>query len=125
MKDTTAHLHIICQDWARTLQFYKSEIPFFKKRLEEIATKNTGEDVRKQVEHFENEFKIMNNNIDELLHDVNLKQDALMKGAMEKPNFINVKMIETDADLEALIDFTEIEFAKTKKDFYRFLSNNL
>ena len=40
MKDTTAHLHIICQDWTRTLQFYKGEIPFFKKRLEEIATKN-------------------------------------------------------------------------------------
>jgi hypothetical protein len=125
MKDTTAHMHLLCQDWTRTLQFYKGEIPFFKKRLEEITSKNTGEDVLKQVEHFENEFKIMSNNLDELLHDVNLKQDALMKGAMEKPNFINVKMIETDGDLEALIDFTEIEFAKTKKDFYRFLSDNL
>jgi NAD-dependent SIR2 family protein deacetylase len=125
MKDTTAHLHILCQDWTRTLQFYKDEIPFFKKRLEEIATKNTAPEVLKNVEHFENEFKIMNNNLDELLHDVNLKQDALMKGALEKPNFINVKMIDFDGDLEALIDFTEIEFAKTKKGFYRFLSNNL
>ncbi len=125
MKDTTAHLHIICQDWARKLQFYKEEIPFLKKRLEEIASKNTSEDVLKQVEHFENEFIIMNNNLDELLHDVNLKQDALMKGAMEKPNFINVKMVEVDGDLEALIDFTELEFSKTKKDYYRFLSNNL
>jgi hypothetical protein len=125
MKDTTAHMHLICQEWTRTLQFYKTEIPFFKKRLEEVVNKNTGEDVLKQVEHFENEFKIMNNNLDELLHDVNLKQDALMKGAMDKPNFINVKMIDTNGDLEALIDFTEIEFSKTKKDFYRFLSNTL
>jgi NAD-dependent SIR2 family protein deacetylase len=125
MKDTTAHMHLICQDWTRTLQFYKSEIPFFKKRLEEVVNKNTAEDVLKQVEHFENEFKILNNNLDELLHDVNLKKDALMKGAIEKPNFINVKMIDTNGDLEALIDFTEIEFSKTKKDFYRFLSNTL
>ena len=37
MKDSISHLHVMCQDWTRELKFYKSEIPFFKNRLEEIV----------------------------------------------------------------------------------------
>ena len=125
MKDSTAHLHLICEDFKRTLDFYKSEMPFFKKRLEEIATKNTGEDILKQVEHFENTFIAMNENLDVLLHDVNLKQDALFKEAKAKPEFINLKVNATADDLKTLIDFTAKEFATTKENFYRFLSDHL
>ena len=125
MKDSTAHLHLICEDFKRTLDFYKSEIPFFKKRLEEIATKNTEENILKQVEHFENTFIAMNENLDVLLHDVNLKQDALFKEAKAKPEFINLKVNATADDLKTLIDFTAKEFATTKENFYRFLSDHL
>lgn len=125
MKDSTAHLHLICEDFKRTLQFYKSEIPFFKKRLEEISIKNTGEEIRKQVEHFENTFIAMNETLDVLMHDVNIKQDAILKDAKEKPDFINLKVNETADDLKALIDFTAKEFAEKKEHFYRFLSEHL
>ena len=125
MKDSTAHLHLICEDFKRTLDFYKSEIPFFKKRLEEIATKNTGENILKQVEHFENTFIAMNENLDVLMHDVNLKQDALLKEAKAKPEFTNLKVNVTADDLKTLIDFTTKEFTTTKENFYRFLSDHL
>ena len=125
MKDSASHLHLICEDFKRTLDFYKSEMPFFKKRLEEISSKNTGEDILKQVEHFENTFIAMNENLDVLLHDVNLKQDAMLKDAKAKPDFINLKVIATADDLKTLIDFTTKEFATTKENFYRFLSDHL
>ena len=125
MKDSTAHLHLIYEDFKRTLQFYKSEIPFFKERLDEISEKNTAEEIRKQVEHFENTFIAMNENLDVLIHDVTLKQDAILKDAKEKPDFINLKVHETADDLKALIDFTAKEFAETKEHFYRFLSEHL
>lgn len=125
MKDSTAHLHLICEDFKRTLQFYKSEIPFFKERLDEISEKNTAEEIRKQVEHFENTFIAMNENLDVLMHDVNIKQDAISKDAKERPDFINLKVNETADDLKALIDFTAKEFAETKEHFYRFLSEHL
>ena len=125
MKDSTAHLHLICEDFKRTLQFYKSEIPFFKERLDEISEKNTAEEIRKQVEHFENTFIVMNENLDVLMHDVNIKQDAISKDAKERPDFINLKVNETGDDLKASIDFTAKEFAETKEHFYRFLSEHL
>jgi hypothetical protein len=125
MKDTIVHSNLICQDWTKTLQFYKSLIPYFKKRLAEIASKNTNEDIRKKLEHFENQFIVLNEDLDELQHNVNLQQDAAMKSATEKPLFINVRMANVDDNLGELIDSFELEFAKNKKQFYRFLSNTM
>lgn len=122
MKDTMAHVHLICEDWKRELDFFKSEIAYLRKRLEEIALKNTAHEVLAQVEHFENKFKIMSIHVDELRHDVNLKNEALLKEASEKPNYINVKMIDADENLIDLMGDTSNDFQQTKKEFYQFLS---
>lgn len=125
MKDTISHLHVMCKDWLRELDFYKTEIPFFKKRLDEVASKNTSKDIKVEVEHFENRFYIMNLHLDELLHDVKLKEESLIQNAIEQPKYINVKMIETDENLEDLMEFTATDFKDTKKEFYQFLSKYL
>lgn len=122
MKDTLAHQHLLCEEWKRELDFYKSEMIFLKKRLEEVASKNTAMDVLKEVEHFENKFRIMGIHIDELAHDVKLKNEALLQEAYQKPNYINVKMIEQDESMMDLMADTSKDFYETKKDFYRFLS---
>ena len=122
MKDTLAHLHLICEDWKRELDFFKTEIRYLRKRLEEIASKNTSMDVLTNVEHFENKFRIMGIHVDELHHDVNLKNEALLKEAAEKPAYINVKMIASDENLIDLMSDTSSDFHATKKEFYRFLS---
>lgn len=122
MKDTLAHQHLICEDWKRELDFFKIEIAYLRKRLEEIASKNTSNDILIQVEHFENKFRIMGIHVDELHHDVNLKNEALLKEASEKPAYINVKMIASDENLIDLMSDTSQDFHATKKEFYQFLS---
>lgn len=125
MKDTIAHVHQLCEAWLRELAFFKSEIPYLKKRLEEVASKNTGSDLLKDVEHFENKFRIMSIHIDEMLHDVKLKNEHLLQEAAEKPNYINVKMIASDEDITDLMHDTSTDFYHTKKEFYNFLSKSL
>jgi len=125
MKDSISHLHVVCQDWTRELEFYKNEIPFFKKRLEEIVSKNTSTEIRSESEHFENKFHIMNTHFDELLHDINLKNESLLREAATKPTYINLKMIENDDDLQALMDYTASDFNNTRKEFYTFLAKYL
>jgi hypothetical protein len=122
MKDTIAHQHLICEDWKRELDYFKSEIAYLRKRLEEVAMKNTGKEILMEVEHFENKFRIMSIHVDELRHDVNLKNKALLAEAGLKPQYINVKMIESD---EALLDHmndTSSDFHNTKHEYYKFLS---
>jgi hypothetical protein len=125
MKDTIAHVHLMCEDWKRELDFFKTEIVYLRKRLEEVASKNTSKDVLIEVEHFENKFRIMSIHVDELKHDVNLKNESLLKEAAEKPNYINVKMIDEDVDLIELMNDTSSDFHSTKKDFYKFLSKSM
>lgn len=122
MKDSLNHAHLLCEDWKRELVFFKEEILIFKTRLNEVAQKNTASDILMQVEHFENKFKIMNNHLDELLHDVNLKSVNIFQQAAAKPQYISVKMIDSDENIQELMEFTNKDFTETKKEFYHFLA---
>ena len=122
MKDSLSHLHLVCEDWKRELLFMQDEIPVLKSRLSEVVSKNTATDVLKEVEHFENKFNILRLHLDELLHDVNLKMNAIQSQAISKPNYISVKMVESDAQLEDLMHTNALDFYDTKKTYYKFLS---
>ena len=58
-------------------------------------------------------------------HDVNAKNKSLLDEAVLKPNYIGVKMKETDENLEDLMQNTRTDFTSTKKEFYNFLSKTL
>lgn len=122
MKESIATLHSLCEDWKRELRFFKDEIPVLRKRLDEVVSKNTAQDIMQEVEHFENKFKILSNHIDELLHDVNIKTDELTSQAAAQSKYINVKMFEADAALEDLMLSTSKDFHETKNSYYKFLS---
>ena len=125
MKDTLTHLHLTCEDWKRELSFYKDELVILKNRLLEVASKNTGKEISISVAHFKNKFRIIGIHIDEMRHDVNAKNKSLLDEAAEKPNYIGVKMKETDENLEDLMQNTRTDFTSTKKEFYNFLSKTL
>ena len=59
------------QDWLKRLEFYRDEIEILRKRLAEVNDKNTSLDARAGVEHFQNQFIVQRNNIDELRHAIN------------------------------------------------------
>lgn len=122
MKSSIQHLHLICEDWKRELSFFKDEIPILRNRLEEVVSKNSDKDILTQVEHFENKFAILNTHIDELMHDVNLKKDSLNSQAATQVNYTHIKMVESDENMEELMQITAKDFYDTKKDYYRFLS---
>jgi hypothetical protein len=122
MKDSLSHLHMVCEDWKRELLFMQDEIPVLKSRLSEVVSKNTSNDVLKEVEHYENKFNILRLHLDELLHDVNLKMTAIQTQVMAKPNYISVKMVESDGALEDLMHTNAVDFYDTKKTYYKFLA---
>lgn len=74
-KISITHLSNAHSDWLRGLDFYKEEIKILRNRLTQVAGKNTNPEVMKQVEHYENQFEIQNENIHRLRHDIksNLK----------------------------------------------------
>ncbi len=69
-KISITHINNAHTDWLRALDFYKQEIKILKKRLTDIAGKNSHHDVMVDIEHFENQFDIQAENIHRLAHDL-------------------------------------------------------
>lgn len=59
------------QEWIKGLSFYEDDIDSLEGRLVEIVKKNNVREAMAGVEHFQNQFIVQRNNIDELRHSVN------------------------------------------------------
>ena len=58
-------------DWQRGLDFYKDEIKIHAHRLSDVSGMYAPKDeVKPQVEHFQNQFIVQRDNIDQLSHDL-------------------------------------------------------
>lgn len=78
-------LHTENKEWLGMLAFYKEDLKIIEKRIAEIASKNSSKDVLAQVEHFQNQFIIQRNNIDELKHEINVGEEAVMANIKANP----------------------------------------
>jgi len=94
--------------WLRSLNFYKTEMAIQKGILTEIAGKNTGKDVMKEVEHFENQFLIQANNIDSICHDIHVNLSAIAKDAQaSSAGYIDGGLLEAHKALGLKADAEE------------------
>jgi hypothetical protein len=71
------------QDWLKAIDFYDNELDILENRLAEVAQKNTGLDAMIGVEHFQNQFIIQRNTIDELRHNINEHAHKVMLDVKE------------------------------------------
>jgi predicted RNase H-like nuclease (RuvC/YqgF family) len=122
MKSSINFLHLQATDWLRQLDFYKQDLTFLRKRLEEVASKNTGSEIGVSIEHFENKFRILSDNLDQSKHDINERKANVDKMGMEMPTHISEKFVvendKTENDLTSLIS----DFTATRKEFNEFLA---
>jgi hypothetical protein len=66
-------------EWIKGLAFYKDEMHILENRLLEVAAKNTVFEARQGIEHFQNQFVVQRNNIDELKHKIKEHMSAFTK----------------------------------------------
>lgn len=108
--------------WVNKLQFYRDELQILNGRLEEITTKNNQPEVLKEVEHFQNQWIIQRNNIDEILHKVNENERALQEEINNNPVAVDHRKMEYHAEEKNLMDGFEKNFNDLRDDFNRFAS---
>ncbi len=67
---TVSHCGNDHQEWLKSVEFYDQDLDTLEKRLMELVNKNNTRDVMAGVEHFQNQFIVQRNNIDELRHSI-------------------------------------------------------
>ncbi len=115
-------LHEDHKEWTSKLDFYKDDIKILTHRLEEIASKNNTPEVLTEVERFQNQFIIQNNNIDQIKHMITLVEDIIIKTIKENPVAADHKKMKNHEDERELVDSFEKNFNLLRTEFNIFSS---
>lgn len=91
-------LHFDYQLWKNELNFYREEIKIFEERLGEVVNRNTDKDVLAQAEHFQNQYIRQRDVADQLVHEVNVRQDKLVAFARENETAVDRQYFDDQAD---------------------------
>ena len=110
------------KEWINKLEFYKEEIQILKGRLEELAQKNSSKEVLSELEHFQNQMIIQRNNIDNILHAVNLNESSLIADIENNPVAAERRKIEYHEREHDLVTSFEKNFNAIRQEFNRFAS---
>ena len=62
--------HAEHREWLNKIDFYYDDLKIMRHRLEEVAARNTNKSLMAQVEHFQNQFVIQRNELDEMKHAI-------------------------------------------------------
>lgn len=107
-------------EWISKLDFYKDEIAILKGRLEEITSKNNAPEVLSQVEHFQNQWIVQRNNIDEISHQVKANEASLLKEINSNPVAVDHRKTEYHAQEQDLVNSFEKNFNDLRQEFNTF-----
>jgi hypothetical protein len=107
-------------DWTNRLSFYKDEIKIMTGRLVEVASKNSSDEVLAQVEHFQNQFIIQRNNIDEALHAVRINEDALQEEVNSNPVAVDHRSVAYHAEEKEMVESFEKNINDLRAEFNEF-----
>jgi hypothetical protein len=106
---SVSHLSNEHNDWLRALEFYDKEIDIMETRLAEVALKNNSQDAMKGVEHFQNQFIIQRNNIDELQHNIKINLQQIAHQAMTMAGHVEIfSLDEHESMREDFMGFEKI-----------------
>lgn len=109
-------------EWLNTLGFYKEDIGILTERLNEVAGKNTGQEAEMGMEHFENQFKIQQQNISDLEHRIKSNMHACATDIKQHVGKVDEKVIEEINSIKTDLESFEKNIQQIRKDFNIFLS---
>lgn len=119
-KTSIKHLTFAHQTCLRGLEFYEIEIRFLQERLEEIAGDNTGHAVAGQVEHFQNQLIIHQEQIDQLKHCLQVNLDQVAAELKRSENFVLQATVDAANQIAADYETEEKLFKEMRRAFYHF-----
>lgn len=116
-------LHYDHQLWNNELKFYIDEVRIFESYLEEFVVKAKPEhrDLMADFEHFQNQFIRQKEVLDELRHDIRLREQKLSKDIQQGVRMTDKDKIEYQEMKDRMITFRKI-YRELKLEFYMFMT---
>ena len=122
-QESIFELHADHQEWMSKLDFYKDDIKILTNRLAEIASKNTDKEILAEVEKFQNQFIVQNDNIDRIKHIITIDEDKLKAEVNRNPVAVDHRKMGNHDEEKDLVDTFEKNFHGIRADFNEFSAN--
>jgi uncharacterized protein YnzC (UPF0291/DUF896 family) len=121
----TEKLGIEHTEWLKAIDFYDSEMDILENRLIEIVQKNNKSSVLAEVEHFQNQFIVQRNNIDEMRHNIKEHMHKVETESIRHAGHIPSELVgEHTAVKDSLVSFEKV-IQELRKEFNDFLSKHM
>ncbi len=119
------NMHFEHQQWNAELAFWKDELKSFNNRLNELVTRWTNKDVLAKLEHYQNEFVLHGNVIEDLQESIEEHEIRIAGQFKSGTNALDTIMSKKHIEFRDRMETQREIYADLKKDFFRFLSENM
>ena len=114
-------LHGDHTEWLKALAFYEDELLIFKNRLAEVSDKNSSDEVKKEVEKYQNKFIIEKNEIDNLKHYIHGAEKDMEEEIKKNPVAVDHRKTTEDLSIRDRVETYIKLFAELKVEFNEFV----
>lgn len=111
--------------WIESLAFYADELKYFQKLIEEVKSKNTDENLLKEVNTFSQKFNNAVEVIDNLLIGIQTQEERFADYAQEQSFLFDEQMELVHERQRSAFEMLEKDFTLHKHQFYRLLGKVL
>ncbi len=123
--DLIGDMHAEHRQWQENLLFYQDELRTFQDRLREVTSKTPSAEVMAWVEHFQNQFGIQQQLIDEITHSLR-EHERDMKATLEGgASAENEAWLHDHAEERGKMRVFDRFHQEQKKNLTKFLAKNL
>lgn len=113
-------LHYEHQLWRNELNFYKEELNILERRLEEIISKNTNNEVEAGAESFQNRFDLQREHLNIIKNAIRTHEHALADFAKDKPIAVDHVHFKDHSEIREKMDRFRELYQEMKNEFNRF-----
>ena len=108
--------------WIRLVEFLNQETTYLKNRLSEVIDQIKDRENLALAEHFQNQFIVQRNNIDELGHSIKMNEQRLVNEVNANPVAVDHRKVENHEAEADFIGYFEKNFAELRAEYNVFLS---
>ncbi|MFM7824088.1 MAG: hypothetical protein ACKPB3_09980 [Bacteroidota bacterium] len=115
-------LHAEHREWLNKIDFYYDDLKIMRHRLEEVAARNTNKSLMAQVEHYQNQFVIQRNELDEMKHAINQSEISIAENVAQNGTAVNRRSVADDQSMRERMSQFEKLFLQLRVELMSFLA---
>ena len=115
-------LHFEHENWQRELNFWEDELKSFHLRLEELVMRWTDQGVLAEIEKFQNQFMIQEEEFDSIENQITMHEKNMAGHYEKNEDVLNKMFVDQHLTLREVMETERDLYNSLKKDFFRFMT---